>query len=156
MTQLIIGVFTTKQDVSLAIQNLKEWGIDEKRDISVLSQDIRELNVVSEDVGTKEPQAGLGNSGLLSGVKDLASDLDIVPHEIAVSGPAASKLAGASMGADTDDFVVRLMDIGIPNKDAQKYEDCLLQGNIILLITGDSVITEEVESILISHHSLPI
>lgn len=156
MSQLCIGIFKTQQDASMAVENLKKDGINEKKDISVLSRDIRDLDWISKDSGVKKPEAGDGNSGIFGFVKGLVSEFDVIPNEIAASGPAAQKFAGVAIGSETDDLVVGLVGSGIPEEDAQKYEDFLLKGHILMLIVCNPDQVEKVNEILLANQSLTI
>lgn len=156
MTKLIIGLFTTQQDASMAVEDLKMEGLNQKRDISVLSKDIRDLDLLSKDSGMNKPEAGDGNSGIFGYVKGLVSQLDVIPEEIAASGPAARKFAGTAIGPETDDLVVGLIGSGIPEEDAQKYEDYLQKGHMLMLIICEPEQVHKVNEILLSNHSLTL
>lgn len=156
MKQLCFGIFETKQDVSMAVEALKKEGINEKKDISVLSRDIRDLEWISKDSGVKKPEAGAGNSGIFGYVKGLVSQLDVIPEEIAVSGPAARKFAGSAIGPETDDLVVGLLGSGVPKEDAQKYEDFLLKGHMLMLIVCNPDQVAKVNEILLTNQSLTL
>jgi len=156
MTKLSVGIFTTQQDASMAVEALKKEGLNEKKEISVLSKDIRDLERLSKDSGVKKPEGGDGNSGIFGYVKGLVSELDVIPVEVAASGPAARKFAGAAIGSDTDDLVVGLMGSGIPEEDAQKYEEFLLEGHILMLIVSESQQVDKVNEILLSNQSITL
>lgn len=156
MNQLCIGIFITQQDASMAVEALKKEGINEKKDISVLSRDIRDLEWISKDSGVKKPEAGAGNSGIFGYVKGWVSQLDVTPKEIAVSGPAARKFAGTAIGPETDDLVVGLVGSGVPEEDAQKYEEFLLKGHMLMLIVCNPDQVANVNEILLSNQSLTL
>lgn len=155
MKQLIMSVYRTRQDAALAIYQLLEKGY-EKKDISVLGKNKKELSIISRDTGLKKPESGIGNTGLFGEIKDLITSMELQSEILWVIGPAASKLAGAEIGTKTDGLVVGLIGLGIPEEDAQKYECCLMDDHIIIMMVCERRDGRGIRAILEEHHAVAI
>lgn len=155
MKQMILSVYRTRQDAALAINQLKEKGFDTK-DVSVLGKNKKELSIISHDTGLKKPEAGIGNSGLFGEIKDMITSIELRSEIVWVIGPAAKKLAGAEIGTEADGLVVGLIGLGIPEEDAQKYEDCLMDDHIIIMMVCERRDSRGIRAILEEHHAVAI
>ncbi|GAB6990569.1 general stress protein [Paenibacillus pini] len=150
MAQLLVAIFKTRQDTALAIQDLEEAGYH-KKDISLLGKNKLDLVMICHDAGLKEPKAGVGNTGVFGEVKNIISSLEIGSQITWAVGPAVPKLAGATIGTDADELVVGLIGLGIPQKDAEQYEDHLIKERIILMMESTLEQSKELLEILESH-----
>ncbi|WP_168928952.1 general stress protein [Paenibacillus dokdonensis] len=155
MKQIIMCVYRSRQDAALAIIQLLDKGYN-KKDISVLGKNKKELSMISHDTGLKKPESGNGNTGLFGEIKDMLTSIELRSEIIWVIGPAAVKLAGAEIGTVTDGLVVGLIGLGIPKEDAQKYEDFLMEDHIILMMVCERRDGRGIRAILEEHHAVAI
>ncbi|MWV45192.1 hypothetical protein GRF59_16325 [Paenibacillus sp. HJL G12] len=155
MKQIVMCVYRNRQNPALAIKQLLDKGYD-KKSISVLGKNKKELSIISQDTGLKKPESGIGNTGLFGEIKDMITSIELRSEIIWVIGPAASKLAGAEIGTETDGLVVGLIGIGIPEQDAQKYEDFLMEDHIILMVVCERRDSRSIRAILEAHHAIAI
>lgn len=100
MNQLVIALFRTRQDTALAVSALWERHFD-KKDVSLLALDKRQLSIVCRDTGLKEPVSRHGTSGLFGEIRDLTSSLTLRDQVTWASGPAAAKLGGRKSAGRT-------------------------------------------------------
>ncbi|OZB91763.1 hypothetical protein [Paenibacillus sp. XY044] len=150
MKQLVIALFRTRQDAALAISALWERRFD-KKDVSLLALDKRQLSIICRDTGLKEPVSRHGTSGLFGEIRDLTSSLTMRDQITWASGPAAAKLGGAEVGGKNDGLVVSLVGIGVPVQDAENYEKLLIQGNFMVIVECSKERSIEAQHVLEDH-----
>lgn len=136
MAKLLIAITKSRQDAALVIEDLKQAGV-KKGSISVVARTEQELGIISQDTGLSEPKRGDGNHALFHPLIEVAAILEEEPANVAVIGPAAKLLAGAEIGKGSDDFVVGLVGVGIPEKDAKEIERVLVEGNFVIFIESE-------------------
>ncbi|UQZ32610.1 hypothetical protein C2I18_02975 [Paenibacillus sp. PK3_47] len=154
MTTMIVGIFGHRSDASLAIEALKENGIH-KKNISAVTKQKNTLEILSEDTGIGNTEAGAGNGGLFGTARGLGVGLDMVADSAVAAGPAARKLAGADI--EGDGLVVSLISSGIPEEDAQKYAGHAAKEHIIVLVTlEEEEDPDRVNTIFEQHHAIPL
>lgn len=155
MNRLIFAVYRTRQDTALAINDLLKSDF-RKQDISVMGKDKEALSIICKDTGLREPVSGKGNTGLFGEIKDLTASLMVRNQIIWATGSAAAKLAGAEIGTDTDGLVVSLLGLGVPNQDAEQYEELLKTEHIIVIVECSRQQSKQAQDILELYHCIPI
>ncbi|MCQ4085249.1 general stress protein [Saccharibacillus sp. JS10] len=144
MAKKIVGVFANEQEASQAIRNLQDRGFTSD-EISVVAKDRNDLRAIDEETGTKAPEglaAGAATGGVLGGVTGLLAGVGALAipgiGPILAAGPLAASLAGLAVGAGAGGLVGGLVGLGIPENEAEEYQDQLNQGNILVLVDEDS------------------
>ncbi|MBP1999278.1 hypothetical protein J2Z69_000297 [Paenibacillus shirakamiensis] len=155
MAKLIIGVFRAIQDVSILIGELEKEGLDNKH-VSILSKKIGHLHRLSETAGTPKPDAGNAGKSIFGLLKSVAGTMEDVPQEVVTTGPVSKRLAGAEIGAGSDDLVVALVGAGIPEEDAKAYEAHLMEDRLLVMAECPPEQAEQVSKIFQKHHALGI
>lgn len=150
MNQLVIALFRTRQDTALAVSALWERHFD-KKDVSLLALDRRQLSILCRDTGLKEPVSRHGTSGLFGEIRDLTSSLTLRDQVTWASGPAAAKLGGAEVGGKSDGLIVSLVGIGVPEGDAENYEKLLIQGHFMVIVECSKERSIEAQHVLEAH-----
>lgn len=160
---MIIGVFKDRSDAENAIDELHDLDYDAK-DISVMTKSDDDATVVHENgspiaegTATGATTGGLigGLAGLLVGLGALAipgiGALLIggpLAAALGLSGAAATTVSGAVTGALAGGLVGALVSLGIPEEDAQVYEEHIKQGGILVAVPAGSREPSEVKEIL--------
>ncbi|MBU3574126.1 general stress protein [Priestia aryabhattai] len=136
----VIGVYKSEQDAIAAVEDLKSQGYA-TRDISIIGQDRREVDRVTEETDT-EVVDGIttgaltggalgGLTGLLAGAGALAIP-GIGP--IVVAGPIAAVLTGSVTGAGVGGLTGTLVGIGIPKEGSEYHGHSVKEGRILVLV----------------------
>jgi hypothetical protein len=136
----IVGVFHTEREAINAIEGLKQQGY-RAEDISVIAKDKEDLNTVTDSTGSKAPEGiatGATAGGILGGVTGLLVGIGALAipgvGPILAAGPIAATLTGAAVGAGTGGLVGGLIGLGIPEDEANVYNDYVKDGNILVLV----------------------
>ncbi len=151
------GLFDTRKDAMLAIEDLVERGVD-RAEISILSNDSAGwYDENSEEEAGAEKGAGIGAlaggaGGLLAGLGMLA-----IPGigELVAAGwllsAAAGAAAGAIIGGATGGIVAWLMDNGIDERDANVFAEGLKRGGTLVTAAVPDTLVVAAEAIFLKH-----
>lgn len=156
----LVGVFQTEQEAIRAIEGLKRQGY-RSDDISVIAKDKEDLSAVTEQTGTNVQEgvtAGAATGGVLGGIAGLLAGIGALTipgvGPILAAGPIAATLTGAAVGAGAGGLVGGLIGLGIPEEDAERYNDYVKQGKILVLVNSRGDLDHEVYDAFRSNHSL--
>ncbi|OMD36473.1 hypothetical protein BSK56_32120 [Paenibacillus borealis] len=159
MNKKIVGVFYTEHEASRAIEDLKSQGFLTE-DISVIARNKDDVDAINNEMGTKAPEgmaSGAAAGGLLGGVTGLLAGIGALAipgiGPILAAGPIAATLAGAAVGAGTGGLVGGLIGLGIPEDEAESYDNYVDEGRILVMVDADNTRAEEVYSVFRSHNS---
>jgi len=122
----VVGLFGGRGEAEAAIRELKAAGFTDSQ-IGVATKDGK----VSRD-----PVAGSAlGGGLLGGLLGLLGSL-LVPGvgPLVVGGVLASTLAGVGVGAATGGIVAALAGMGVPEHDAEHFDQGLREGGTIVTV----------------------
>ncbi|MBU8753971.1 general stress protein [Priestia megaterium] len=136
----VVGIYKSEQEAIAAVEDLKNQGYA-TRDISIIGQDRKEVDRVTEETDT-EVVDGIatgaltggalgGLTGLLAGAGALAIP-GIGP--IVAAGPIAAVLTGAVTGAGVGGLTGALVEIGLSKDEAEYYGNSIKEGNILVLV----------------------
>ncbi|WP_082423139.1 YsnF/AvaK domain-containing protein [Paenibacillus dakarensis] len=150
MTQRIVGAFSTEQEATQAIEDLKQQGFGTE-EISVIAKDRDDVTTINEETGTKAPEglaSGAATGGILGGVTGLLAGLGALAipgiGPIVAAGPIAATLTGAAVGAGAGGLVGGLIGLGIPEDEAKEYDEYVEEGRILVLVETDEDRTNKV------------
>lgn len=156
----LVGVFQSEQEAVRAIEGLKRQGYSPE-DISVIARDKDDVSAVTEQTGTSVQEgvkAGAATGGVLGGLAGLLAGLGALTipgvGPILAAGPIAAALTGAAVGAGAGGLVGGLVGLGIPEEDAERYNDYVKQGSILVLVNSRGDIDHEVYDAFRSNNSL--
>ncbi|WP_074101125.1 general stress protein [Paenibacillus sp. P3E] len=159
MNKKIVGVFYTEHEASQAIEELKGRGFMTE-DISVIARNKQDVETINNETGTKAPEgmaSGAATGGVLGGVTGLLAGIGALAipgiGPILAAGPIAATLAGAAVGAGTGGLVGGLIGLGIPEDEAQSYDNYVDEGRILVMVDADSARANDVYSVLRNHNS---
>lgn len=154
-----IGVFSSRQDAEMALQELRDAGFNMDR-VSIIARDAKGKDQISDaDMNPKEEQvkggagAGAVAGSATGGLLGLIGGLGVLA--IPGVGPAAevgivlaNTLLGSGIGAAGGGLVGALIGWGVPEDRAQYYGDRLNQGDYVLILEGSSDDVRTAEAIL--------
>jgi hypothetical protein len=165
MTKTIIAVYNSVASAKDAVQNLINTGID-RQNISLVTYDengqyanmlegnqLTHLNadVVDDDVKAGEGAAFGALAGLAIGLGALAIP-GIGP--VIAAGPIASALTGAAVGAvagaATGGIVAALVDMGVPEEEAQVYAESVRRGGAAVIVKAPDQLVGDSSTIMSS------
>src|SRR3954463_10207359 len=138
----VVGLFHNQADAERAIHNLKERGFSENQ-IGVAIKDRQQQKDLIEGTGTQAAEGATtgaigggvlgGGIGLLAGVGALA-----IPGvgPIIAGGTLASTLAGAGIGAAAGGLLGALVGMGIPEEDAQHFDQGFQAGGTLVTVNA--------------------
>lgn len=140
----VVGSYRTENQAIEAIEDLKRQGY-RAEDISVLGKNEDETRNVTEETGTHAGEGAAtgalaggalgGLGGVLAGLGALAIP-GIGP--IVAAGPIVAGLTGAAAGAGVGGLTGALIGMGIPEDEAQDYENRFNDGEILVLVEDES------------------
>jgi uncharacterized membrane protein len=146
MAQTIIGVFPTQNDANQAINDLQAAGFDPKN-ISIIVKNSNQAQEMSENtesnVAGGAVKGGLigALAGLLIGIGAIAvpgvGALLIggpIVAALGMSGVAAATASGAVTGILAGGLVGALVNLGVSEDQAKKYESSVKSGSILLMV----------------------
>lgn len=159
MNKKIVGVFYTEHEASRAIEDLKNHGFLSE-DISVIARNKRDVKAISDETGTKAPEgmaSGAATGGILGGVTGLLAGIGALAipgiGPIIAAGPIAATLTGAAVGAGAGGLVGGLIGLGIPEDEAEMYDNYVDEGRILVMVDADDAQAGDVYSVFRSHNS---
>lgn len=159
MNKKIVGVFYTEHEASRAIEDLKSHGFLTE-DISVIARNKRDVEAISDETGTKAPEgmaSGAATGGILGGVTGLLAGIGALAipgiGPIIAAGPIAATLTGAAVGAGTGGLVGGLIGLGIPEDEAESYDNYVDEGRILVMVDTDNTRESDAYSIFRNHNS---
>ncbi|GCE47688.1 heat induced stress protein YflT [Thermosporothrix hazakensis] len=137
MTQntVVVGVFYDKAQANQAIEELKQAGFNDD-EIGFLARS----RVVGKDAAkAANTAAGILEGGVIGGVLGAAASLLIPGIGPAVAGGIlATTLGGATLGAAAGGLIGSFVKFGIPEKDAQFYQQELEAGHTVIVVKTPS------------------
>jgi uncharacterized membrane protein len=167
-----VGVFEQRQDVAAVIQELRDYNYPLDR-VMVLAKEGDEKKPIAgvdvcdrDDIPNDANRSGQHNlkdaatsalaggafggvAGLLVGLTTLAiPGIGPVAFLGTEATALASSLSTGAFGAAAGGFVGALASLGIPQKQAEVYNEDIKQGKYLLLIRGSKYDTMRAESVL--------
>ena len=153
----VIGLFETRDGAFRAIEALRAAGFrDEDLGIALRDGDDAGIDVAAARAGEGDATAeGAAIGGLLGGLTGVlaAAGILAIPGvgPVLLSGPLAATLAGIGVGAATGGLVGALGGLGIPEDEAQVYQDRLSRGDVLFTARVDVDRAVEARAVLIAH-----
>jgi hypothetical protein len=147
MAKAVFGIAKSESQAITIADNLKAAGFAEN-DVSVLFPDTKGTKEFAHEQHTKAPEgaaaatgaaggAALGGAfGWMVGIGALA-----IPGlgPFIAGGPIMAALAGAASGAAAGGLTGALIDMGIPEYEAKRYEQKVKDGNILMSVHTEDI-----------------
>lgn len=142
----VVGVFETRDQVNCAEQALRNAGFrDDQIGIAMRDekgQPTQNEGMLKEKHGNKAAEGAMGGlvtGGVVGGILGAAAAM-LVPGvgPVLAGGILASALAGAATGAVAGGLLGTLVGLGVPEEEAQYYNDEFQRGRIIMTAKADN------------------
>lgn len=150
MKKLLLGVFPKHEDADTALFHLKDTGI-ESEEISIIAREDKVKEYRSRESGGEAVVAG----GLLGGIAGLliaATPVVLPGVGILIAGPL-TVLTGLAMGAVTGGLLGALVDVGISESQARRFEKYIKEGGILLAVPVSEKTEAKARGILKEHNA---
>jgi hypothetical protein len=138
----VVGLFHNRQHAEAAIRDLKRAGFtDEQIGVAMLDTgEQRELMDTTTSNAAEGAAKGALSGGVVGGLIGLLGSL-LVPGvgPIIVGGVLASTLTGAGIGAATGGLIGALIGLGVPEEDAQHFDQGLRSGGTLVTVDAGSL-----------------
>lgn len=150
MVNIVCSLFTDTKAAGDAVADLKGKGYAES--ISVVHKDEFSGKTKTTNVdqniadGTAAGAVVGGAVGTVAGLLVGAASFVVPGAGLIVLGPLATVLSGATAGAVTGGIVGALVDKGIPEDQAKKFQDAVQRGEVLVCVA----VSPENESIITS------
>jgi uncharacterized protein YcfJ len=140
---VVFGIFSTKQQVETAVDEMKREGF-RNADISVLFPYNEGSKDFAVEKGTKAPEgatAGASTGAVLGGALGWLAGIGVLAipgvGPFIAAGPIMALLAGMGVGATVGGLTGALIGMGIPEYVATRYEGRIKGGCILLSVHAD-------------------
>ena len=140
----VVGLFHNQADAERAIQRLKQEGFSENQ-IGVAIKDRGRQEELIEGTGTQAAEGaatGAIGGGVLGGVIGLLAGVGALAipgiGPIIAGGTLASTLAGAGIGAAAGGLLGALVGMGVPEEDAQHFDQGFRAGGTLVTVSAGS------------------
>lgn len=165
MVKTIVGSFDSFNDAHQVANDLRAAGFLDS-DISIVANnaagEYREDPRVTttKDTDTSATAKGAVAGAVVGGSAGLAASLAglAIPGigPIIAAGPIVATLAGAGTGAVAGGLIGGLVDLGVPESDAQYYAESVRRGGALVTVRADESRADEVSAILRRHGAVDI
>ena len=146
--QTIIGVFKSRPNAEQAVNSLRQQGFNNE-EINIIAKNQQQQQNQQQGMGFDDDITdGTLTGGTIGGIGGLllGAGALLIPGV----GPilAAGPITGAIGGAIAGGIAGGLIDWGIPAEESQRYQQEVVQGNILAIIRTNSTKTNSVAQIL--------
>src|SRR4029453_11734487 len=163
MVKTIVGSFDSFNEAHQVANDLRAAGFLDS-DISIVannaSGDYSEESRVSAPSDTSATAKGAVTGAVVGGGAGLAASLAglAIPGigPIIAAGPIRATLARAGTGAVAGGLLGGLVDLGVPETDAQYYAESVRRGGALVTVRADESRADEVTAILREHGAADI
>ena len=139
----VVGTYDTESEAVAAIEELKRQGYS-STDISIISKDKDHVENIEEQTGTHAADGaatGAATGGVLGGLGGVLAGLGALAipgvGPIIAAGPIVAGITGAAAGAGVGGLAGALIGMGIPEEEANRYNDYFNEGKILVLVDGE-------------------
>ena len=155
MIKTIVGSFDSFNDAHAVANDLRAAGFLDS-DMSIVANnaagEFREDPRVTESNEGSATAKGAVTGAVVGGGAGLAASLAglAIPGigPIIAAGPIVATLAGAGTGAVAGGLIGGLVDLGVPESDAQYYAESVRRGGALVTVRADESRADEVAAIL--------
>ena len=139
----VVGYYDTESEAISAIEELKTQGYTSD-EISIISKHTDESNHIVNETGTHVADGvatGAATGGLLGGLGGVLAGLGALAipgiGPIIAAGPIVAGITGAAAGVGVGGLAGALIGIGIPEEEAQLYNEHFNEGKILVLVDSN-------------------
>lgn len=164
MVKTIVGSFDSFNEAHQVANDLRAAGFLDS-DISIVANNAageyhEDTRARTDDNEASATAKGAVTGAVVGGGAGLAASLAglAIPGigPIIAAGPIVATLAGAGTGAVAGGLIGGLVDLGVPENDAQYYAEAVRRGGALVTVRADESRADEVADILRSHGAIDI
>lgn len=159
MPKTVIGIFDSRSEAQNVVQDLRANGFA-REDISLLANNA--TGEYAQDVGTTTADTahGTGSGAMMGGVAGLVLGLAAfaIPGvgPIVAAGPLATALTGAGIGAVAGGVLGALINMGVPESEAQSYAEGIRRGGTLVAVRARDALADKAAQIMNNHGAIDI
>lgn len=139
----VVGSYDSHSEAIAVIEDLKRQGYSSD-DISVISKDSREVEVITEETDSMAADGaatGAATGGALGGLGGVLAGIGALAipgiGPIIAAGPIVAGITGAAAGAGIGGLTGALIGMGLPEEEANRYEQHFNEGKILILVDNN-------------------
>ncbi|GKV57449.1 hypothetical protein NCCP2222_33960 [Sporosarcina sp. NCCP-2222] len=139
----VVGYYNTEAEAVAAIEDLKRQGYN-SNDISIISKNEQQVDYIEEETGTHAADGaatGAATGGVLGGLGGVLAGIGALAipgvGPIIAAGPIVAGITGAAAGAGVGGLAGALIGMGIPEDEAERYNQYFDEGKILVLVDGE-------------------
>jgi uncharacterized membrane protein len=165
MVKTIVGSFDSFNEAHQVANDLRAAGYLDS-DISIVANNAAgeyredDRTRTTDDRDTSATAKGAVTGAVVGGGAGLAASLAglAIPGigPIIAAGPIVATLAGAGTGAVAGGLIGGLVDLGVPENDAQYYAEAVRRGGALVTVRADESRADEVADIMRQHGAVDI
>lgn len=150
MTKTVLGIFIDRVNAEDTIDKLRSEGFDAK-DISLVMQDKRERDEIINNTGAAGTTvadgavSGMTTGALIGGLAGFLAGTAIpalaglfiagpIGAALGLTGAAATTVSGAATGAVAGGLIGALVNLGVPEETATRYQERVHEGAILIAV----------------------
>ncbi len=142
--RVVVGVFPDRAHAYQVINDLHQAGFRNEQ-IGFIARDKLDHNTQNMEVTAPPPgteietatRPGAVTGGVVGGLAGAAVALLIPGIGPALAGGILATIGGAAVGAATGGLIGTLIEVGIPEDDARRYNDDIHSGRTIVIVQAD-------------------
>lgn len=163
MQSTVVGVFPSVASAESAYRALLGAGLD-RQDVSVMArQDLGRSDLVDaerREPGGSSAGVGMATGAAVGGLGGLLVGLGMLTipgiGPVLAAGPIATAIAGAGLGAVGGALVGALIDLGVPEDQAEELAEAVRRGGILLAARADDSSIDRVVDLMEDHGALDV
>lgn len=158
--RVAVGVFADPRQAERAFHELRQAGFRDDqlgfivRDRAAISGKEAKEHAITEEEMT--PATGAIVGGILGGVAGVTAAILIPGLGPAIAGGILTTVGGAALGAATGGLIIMLTHMGVPEEEAQAYNQEFQAGRIIVIVQADERPWEAFEILKRTYHDGPV
>lgn len=162
MTSTILATFDELEDAHNAVRDLTEAGF-KRSDIGLAVYDANKEYIIEDIDGEEGAGIGATFGTIFGAVMGLAAITIPGIGPVIAAGPLAAVLGaaagagiGAAAGAVTGGIAASLIDLGVPEEDAEYYSESLRRGAVLVSVTAHDVDVNRAMYLINKHNPIDI
>jgi hypothetical protein len=163
MRSTVVGVFPSVASAESAFRDMLAAGLT-REDVSVMArQDLGSSELVDaerREPGGSSAGVGMATGAAVGGLGGLLVGLGLLTipgiGPVLAAGPLATALAGAGLGAVGGALIGALVDLGVPEDQAQELAEALRRGGILLAARVDDDSIDRVVDLMERHGAVDV
>lgn len=164
MAEIVLGIFSDRISADQAVNDLQNAGYG-TRDISIITQDVRETDENGGGETVKGALSGATTGGIIGGVAGLLVGVGVIAIPemgtflaggpivaiLGLTGAAATTVSGALTGVVVGGLVGGLASLGVSVEETRVYEERIREGAVLIAVPLEGKDEDRILEILEDH-----